>query len=275
MREGVKVASCRPANRFDEGRLVERRQVGNPLQSVSPKFGRGHRADTPQNFDRQRVEKRRFATWFHHDQSIGLRHRTGNLGQVFGSCHADAEGQTDLGGNPCAEGAGNAWAVADQASKARHVDECFVDGDALDFGRGFAKDLKYCLARLTVGVHTSGYYDSIRTHPLRLTNAGWAPHAGAFCFVTRSCHDPHTDKDGFSAQGRIVSLFYRRIERVEIGVENGRTRLVGVATGHQSHTTERVFVCLQLFGHHAIHRRSGYRFDHSWCDGLRASSPNR
>jgi len=93
--ECVEVPARRPTEHEHQCRL---REVGHLTDGRDPsatELAGGHRPDTPEPLDRERMEKRQLATGRHDEQTVGLGHAAGDLGEELRSGHPDCDGQTD------------------------------------------------------------------------------------------------------------------------------------------------------------------------------------
>ena len=100
------------------------------------------------------------------------------------------------------------------------VDKGFVDRNAFDQGGGLVEDLIDRSARFGIGFHSSRHYDDLRTVALCLRGIHRRSDAEGLGFVAAGQHHPGTDDYGFAPQLRIVTLLDRRVEGVEVSVED-------------------------------------------------------
>ena len=103
-----------------------------------------------------------------------------------------------------------------------HVEERLVDREPLDERRRVVEDLEHRLARLGVRRHARRDDDRVGAQPARLPAAHRGADAERLRLVARREHDPAADDDGPAAQPRVVALLDRRVERVDIGVQDRR-----------------------------------------------------
>ena len=103
-----------------------------------------------------------------------------------------------------------------------HVEEGLVDRQPFDQRRGVVEDAEHRLARLGVGRHARRDDDRVRAQAARLPAAHRGADAAGLRLVAGREHDAAADDHGPSAQARLVSLLDRRVERVQVGVQDRR-----------------------------------------------------
>ena len=114
-----------------------------------------------------------------------------------------------------------------------NVGEGLVDGDALDGRREIAQDSDGGVAEPLVFVEMSADKHEVVTELPCAPSRHAASYAEGPRFVGGREHDAATDGNRLAAQARIKQLFDRRIERVEVRVENG-----GRDTDHTHHSVD-------------------------------------
>ena len=102
------------------------------------------------------------------------------------------------------------------------VEERLVDRERLDHRRGLLEDLEHGLAGLGVGGHPGRHDHRLRAPPPSLGAAHPALHAVLLRLVAGGEHDPAADDHRAAPQLRGVTLLDRRVEGVEVRVEDGR-----------------------------------------------------
>jgi hypothetical protein len=185
-------------------------------------LGGGDPSDAPEPFDRQRVEEVQLAVGRHHQQPVGLGHAAGHLGEELGPCHPDRDRQADLLEDVAPQPHGDVGGRPGDPPQAADVEERLVDRQPLDQRRGLVEHAERRLARLGVGAHPGPDH-----HRLRAQQAGLCPaHRGAdpvgLGFVAGREDDARPDDHRPAAQRRMVALLDRGVERVEVGVQDGR-----------------------------------------------------
>ncbi len=111
-----------------------------------------------------------------------------------------------------------------------NVGEGLVDGDALDGRREIAQDSDGGVAEPLVFVEMSADKNEVVTELPRAPSRHAASYAEGPRFVGGREDDAAADRNRLAAQARVKQLFDRRIESVEVRVENG-----GCGTRHHSH----------------------------------------
>ena len=101
------------------------------------------------------------------------------------------------------------------------------------------EDRENRLARLGIGRHPRRHDDRVRTQPQRLPRVHGSADTERLGFVTGRQHHPAAHDDRFAAQPRLITLFDRGVERVEVGVQDRGfgagldTRGTGGGIGHE------------------------------------------
>ena len=112
-----------------------------------------------------------------------------------------------------------------------HVEEGLVDGDRFDQRRGVVEDLEHRLAGRRIGLHPGWHHHRLRAQLPGLPAAHRGPHAVRLRLVAGGQHHPGADDHRPAAQPRVVALFHRGVEGVQVGVQySGLVRHVPVAT---------------------------------------------
>ena len=101
------------------------------------------------------------------------------------------------------------------------VGEGLVDRDALDQGREVVEDRHRRVAEPRVLLEVAADEDELRAELAGPASRHAAAHAERLGLVGRCQHHAAADRDRLAAQGRIEQLLDRRVEGVEIGVEDG------------------------------------------------------
>ena len=83
MGESVEVSPGRPTEQCDERGLGELGDLTDGGEPDGTELRRGHRPDTPEPLDRERMKKGEFAAGRHHEQTVGLGHPTRHLRKEF------------------------------------------------------------------------------------------------------------------------------------------------------------------------------------------------
>ena len=157
----------------------------------------------------------------HHQQAVGLGHAARHLGQELRPRHADGDGAGRPRSRTCRRSA-----TGDLDRRARHppqpadVEERLVDRDPLDQRRRVLEDREHGLARFRVGRHPRRHHDGLRAEPPGLDAAHGRAHPEGPGLVAGGQHDAAADDHRPPPQPRVVALLDRRVERVEVGVED-------------------------------------------------------
>ena len=180
------------------------------------------RPDAPEPLDRQRMEEGELAVGRHHEQTVGLRHATRHLGEELRPGHPDGDRQTDLLENLASQPHCDLGGGARDPSQPAHIEERLVDRESLDQRRRVFEHPEHRLARLGVRRHPGRDHDRLRAQAAGLCSAHRGADAACLGLVAGRQHDPRPDDHGPAAQATIISLLDRRIERIEVSVQDRR-----------------------------------------------------
>ena len=111
---------------------------------------------------------------------------------------------------------------AGDAPQAADVEERLVDRQPLDERRGVVEHLEHRLAGVGVGLEPRRHDDGVGAQPPGLAPAHRRAHAERLGLVAGGEHDAAADDDRPAAQRGVVALLDRRVEGVEVGVQDGR-----------------------------------------------------
>jgi low temperature requirement protein LtrA len=115
------------------------------------------------------------------------------------------------------------------------VEEGLIDGDALHVRCEIAEDVDHGIAEPLIFGEVPTDEGEVRAKPLRPPAGHAATDAEPLRLVRRCQHHSPADRDRPTAKGRIEHLLHRRVERVEVGVEDSG------AAGHRCSLIERLF----------------------------------
>ena len=146
---------------------------------------------------------------------------------MLGTCHADRDRQADFGPHATPNRGGDLGRRTEQMRASGDIGESLVDGDAFDQGREVAQHVDRGVAQPLVVLEVPADEDEVRAEFARPPPRHAAAHAERLGLVGGRQHDPAADGDGLAAQRRVEQLLDRRIEGVEIGVEDGGHRVHG------------------------------------------------
>jgi hypothetical protein len=218
--ERVQVAPAGPAEQRDQQRFAQRGDLADRADPHAVQGGCGDPADPPEPLDGQRVQEGQLALRRDQQQPVGLGDPAGHLGQELGARDAHRDGQPDLLEHVAAQRRGDVVRGPGDPPQPAHVEERLVDRDALDQRRRGAEDLEHRLARIRVGAHPRRHDDRLRAELARLPSAHRGAHAAGLRLVGRREDHAPADDDRPAAQAHVVALLDRRVESVQVGVQD-------------------------------------------------------
>ena len=179
----------------------------------------GHGPDAPEPFHRQRVQKRQLAVGRHHEQAVGLGHAAGHLGEELGPGHADRDRQTNPLEDLAPQARRSPWACPRSArARARRGTPRRSTALRPAAWSGRRPRTPPCWPRSTPTSAAGRRPPAGTAGGLRSTHRG--ADAARLGLVAGREHDARPDDDGAAAQARVIPLLDRRIERVEVGVQD-------------------------------------------------------
>src|SRR5262245_28073200 len=104
---------------------------------------------------------------------------------------------------------------------ARHIGEGLVDGDALDEGRVIVEHVDGGIAKPLIVLEMTTDENQVRAKLARPPAWHAAAYSKCLGFVRRREDDSTADGNGLATQRRVEQLLDRRIEGIEIRVEDG------------------------------------------------------
>ena len=149
---------------------------------------------------------------------------------------ADRDRQSDLGAHPGADLLADGLGRTEQMDRAGHVEERFVDGDALHEWREVAQHCHDLVAQALVVGEVPLDERQVRAQAPGPPSGHAALHPEPFGFVRRGKYHAAADRDRTPAQRRMQELFDGCVEGIEIGVQDRGT------SGHDRSLVEQVFV---------------------------------
>jgi hypothetical protein len=199
-----------------------------------------HRAHSPDQADGERVEEGPLGARCHDDQAVRLGHLGGDLREVLGPRGADRDGEPDLGPDALADPRADRRGRAEQVGRPGHVEERLVDRDPLDRRCDVPEDRHHGIAEPLVLPVVTPHEDELGAQPGRPPAGHPALHPVRLGLVGGREHHsparPAPDGDRPSAQRGIEQLLDRRVERVEVGVQDR-----GTGPGHDGILVEHAF----------------------------------
>ena len=224
--ERVEVPARRPAEHRDERRLGELGDLADGRDPPVAELVGGHRPDAPEPLDRERVEEGQLAVGRHHQQAVGLGHAARHLGEELRPGHADRDGQADpladLAPQPHGDLGRRARDPPQPARRRGTPRRSTAPRPAASCLRTprtppcSPRSRPTCAARPRSPAGTGGG-PALRPSPCGRRTPwprSWPP-----------ARRPPPTITGRPAQARIVSLLDRRVERVEVGVQDRRLPL--------------------------------------------------
>ena len=212
----------RPTQHRDQRRLGELGDLADGHDASIVELASGDRADAPEPFHRERVEERQLAIGWHDQQPIGLGDATGDLGEELGACHTDGDREPDPFEDVAPQPHRDLGRCARHSSQPADIEERLVDRQPFDQRCRVVEHREHGLARLGVGRHPGVDDDRLRAQTARLRPTHRASDAVRLGLVAGRQHDAGADDHRPAAQARVVALLDRRVERVEIGVQDRR-----------------------------------------------------
>jgi hypothetical protein len=219
--QGVEVPARGSPEKGDEHLFGEPGNLADGRDPPVVELPGGNRADAPQPFDRERVEKRQLAVGRDHEQPVRLRYAAGHLGEELGPGHPDGDGQANALEDLTPQSHGDIRWRAGDPPQPSDVEERLVDRQPFDQRRRLLEDLIHRLARLGVGRHPRLDHERVGTQPAGLSSTHGRAHPIGLGLVTGREHDPRADDHGTGAQTRVISLLDGRIEGIEVGMQDG------------------------------------------------------
>jgi hypothetical protein len=168
------------------------------------------------------VEEGKLAARRDEQEAVGLGDGARDLGEELRAGYADGDRESDSLANCPAEPHRDLAGRPREPPHAADVQEGLVDRHPLDERRGVLEHLVDRLARVGVGGHARWHHDRVRTQEPRAPARHRRPNAAGLRLVARREDDAGAHDDRASEQVGIVPLFDRRVERVEIRVQDRR-----------------------------------------------------
>jgi hypothetical protein len=166
------------------------------------------------------VQKGQLGVGRHDEETVGLRHGAGHLGQELRPRHADGDRQADTLADLPAQSRRDLDRRAGEPPEPADVEERLVDRQALHQRRGLPEHLEDRLARRRVRRHPRRHHDRLRTQLPGLPPTHRRAHAASLGLVAGRKHHATSDDHRPTTQPRIVPLLDRRVERVQVGMQD-------------------------------------------------------
>ena len=221
-REGVDVPSRGHSEHGHERAFRERGYLADRCDSDLMQPAGGDRADAPEPLDGRAWRNASSRSGCTTSRPSGLATPLATFARNFVLATPTVIGKPTRSRTSRRETNGDRRGTAREPSHPAHVEERLVDRHAFDQGRGVLEDPVDRLARLDVGGHARRDDHRVRAQPASRRSAHGRTDAVRLRFVARREHDSRADDHRPAAQARVVSLLDRRVERVDVGVENRR-----------------------------------------------------
>ncbi len=224
----------RSPQRGDQGRAVDDNQVGDPADADRTQLVHGDRPDTPQPFDRQRVQERLDRLRIDHDDtrtgldSLGRRDRfrldRGEFGQELVRRHPDRTGQRQLGSNVVANPRRDPRTGTEEPARTGDVEERLVQRERLHEWRVAVEDRPDLAAHVAVQRVIARQEHRVRAAALGHDRRHRGVHAEATSLVRRRGHHAAasgpTHHHGLADEIGSTSQFDRHEERIHVDMED-------------------------------------------------------
>ncbi len=183
-------------------------------------LGRRDLADPPQTLDGKRVQELELLPRRDVAQAVRLGDLGGHLGEELRPRDPDRDRETHLLAHPLTQPHRDLHRRSGDGRQAADVQERLVDRDAFDVRRGVVEDREHGLAGLDVVLEPGRHHDRLRAQLAGLTSAHRRAHPVRLRLVAGREHDAGADDDRAAAQVRVIALLDRRVERVQVGVQD-------------------------------------------------------
>ncbi len=196
--------------------------VGHSVDAAIVELRRRLDADAPQPLDGQRMKERELLFGRNHEKPVGLGDAACDLREELGAGDANGDRKADALEDPGAKADCDLGRRSRQPAEATDVEKGLVDRDAFDERRRVVEHLEHGLAGFGVRVHAGRDHDRLRAEEARLPSAHRRVHAERLRLVARREHDAPAHDHRTALQRGVVALLDRRVERVEVGMEDRR-----------------------------------------------------
>ena len=212
--------------RGDQRGLRNRSELSNGANAEGGQPLRGRGADAPEATHLQGMEEVELRARLDDQETVRFREIARQLGHHLGSRHPDRCREPDVSAHPSANRDGDLRARTVEASGTGDVEERFVERDRLDHRRERVEHGHDLGAGFVISVEARSQEHAVRAGSPRPPHRGGRIHAELAGLVARRGHDAAGSEaahdHGPPPQTRIVELLDRRVERVEIDVEDAR-----------------------------------------------------
>ena len=168
------------------------------------------------------MQERQLTLGRYHEETVGLGHAARDLREELRAGNADRDREADLLEHVTPKRPGDLCRRARHAPEATDIEERLVDREPFHEWRRVLEHLEHGSARVGVRAHPGIDDDRVRTQLSRLAAVHRRAHAVGLRLVAGRQDDARSDEHRPPTQARVVPLLHRRIEGVEVGVEDGR-----------------------------------------------------
>jgi len=224
--ERVEVPAVRVPERRDDRLLRQAREVAHGPHAQRGEAAPRRRTDAPEALDRQGMEKVELGAGRDNDETVGLGVLARELGEQLRGRDADRGREPGVGAHapPDRDRAVGPGPV--EPRRPAHVEERLVGRDGLDERRERAEDPHHLAALLAVAVEAWREEHTLGASAPRPRHRQCRVHAESARLVARGGDDTAraeaSDDHRTAADGGIVELLHRRVERVEVDVQDRR-----------------------------------------------------
>ena len=192
----------------------------SPIVQLPPSCRRHPRAALTGNG----VKERQLPIGRDHQQASPAWPRPRHLGQELRPGHTDGDGKADLGPEDRAPKlSSDLCRGSGDAPQAPHVKECLVDGKGLDESAWCdGRPRTPSLAGVGIGRHAGRHHDGTGAQAAGLPPSHRRPDAERLGLVAGGEDHSGPHDHGPPLQARVIPLLDRRVERVQIGMQDRR-----------------------------------------------------
>ena len=225
VRESVELTAGGATQHPHQRRLGERRDLSDGRDPPSPQLVGRHLPDAPEALDRKWMEEGELPVGRHDEEAVGLRHRTRHLREELRAGDADRDREADLLEDGATQAHRDLGRRARDPLQPPNVEERLVDRDPFDHRGDVVEHAEHRLARVDVRPKARRDDDGPRAQAARAALAHRGAHAVCLRLVARREHNAASDDHRPAAERALVALLDRRVERVEVGVEDRHERM--------------------------------------------------
>ena len=199
---------------------VDGRDVADAAQAARVQLAGCRRPHAPEPFNGQRMQELELTTDRYDEQAVGLRDGARDLRKELRAGDSDSDRQPDLVAHVPSELGRDLDRAARDPLEPAHVEEGLVDRERLHERGCIVEDAEDGPARLDVRVESWPHDYRIGAERPRLAPTHRGLHTARLRLVARGEDDPAADDHGPAAEPGVVTLLDRRVERIEVGVQD-------------------------------------------------------